>query len=589
MQTHTIQESDIKNWTSATSFARGKQYYEQGAIVSPWQQGGTLKAKCWGSLPHPYHLWVTLTANSIHSGDCSCPVGTGGRCKHIAALLLTWLHEPDSFQEIEPLEQALDQKEKADLIFLIHQMIGRYPDLEELVYLSATADATATTPINPDLIRRQVGQAFRHGDYGHAYYGAANTIASELETIMQQASLYREQGDWLNTAVIICTVLDELRTQYTNIYDHDGDLGSLFWHGSEQLAECLEQISETAARHDILDTLVGIILEDIKVGGYGFADTAYAIVLEQTTVAERAEIVTRVEEELADIKSLDDFSSKWRAEAYGRFLLNLQANSLTDEQFIQLCRRTGLHKQLVERLLQLGRVDEAISAARTASDYDLLSLADLFVTYEHETIAEGLVWERTGTSQDIRLDGWLKKHAINKGDWPKAITHTENQFWLHPSTELYQELKTIAEKLGDWPSRQQTIRQRLDKEQKYALLTRIHLLEDNIDAALTTLAKVAPMQAVSWGQSGGLSIEVAQAAEKMRPQAAISLYQQKVERLIAARGRDNYAQAAEYLKRVKALYQQLQNLEAWQQTIQVIRGHKPRLPALLDELKRVGL
>jgi hypothetical protein len=28
MQTPTIQESDIKDWTGTTSFARGKQYYE---------------------------------------------------------------------------------------------------------------------------------------------------------------------------------------------------------------------------------------------------------------------------------------------------------------------------------------------------------------------------------------------------------------------------------------------------------------------------------------------------------------------------------------------------------------------------------
>jgi hypothetical protein len=48
-------------------------------------------------------------------------------------------------------------------------------------------------------------------------------------------------------------------------------------------------------------------------------------------------------------------------------------------------------------------------------------------------------------------------------------------------------------------------------------------------------------------------------------------------------------QAAEYLKHVKALYQQLQKLETWQQTIQAIRSQKPRLPALLDELKRAEL
>ena len=40
-------------------------------------------------------------------------------------------------------------------------------------------------------------------------------------------------------------------------------------------------------QRDILRTLVGIVIEDINVGGYGFADMAYDVVLNQATDAEK--------------------------------------------------------------------------------------------------------------------------------------------------------------------------------------------------------------------------------------------------------------------------------------------------------------
>lgn len=288
-----------------------------------------------------------------------------------------------------------------------------------------------------------------------------------------------------------------------------------------------------------------------------------------------------VEEELRKFSDLDDFSSKWRTEAYGRFLINLQTQSLSDEEYIALCRRTGQFQALIERLLQLERVQEAITDSQAASDYELLALADLFVAHGHSKVAEEIIWERTGTSKDTRLDGWLKKQAMESGDWQKALKYAENQFWARPTVEGYGELKTMAEQLGNWPSSQKEIMTRLTQKGEYELLTRIYLLENDVETALETLPKVR--------FGGNLAIEVAKAAEETHPRQSLNLYQQKVERLITARGRDNYAQAAEYLKRVQTLYMQTDQLEDWGGYIQVIRNQKPRLPALLDELKRVGL
>ena len=581
MTVNMLTEAIIRNRVDEKSFSRGRQYYEEGAIMSPWVQGDVLKTKCWGSSPHPYRVWVRLGPDGIEEGECSCPVGSGGYCKHVAALLLTWLYDSESFQEVEPLENALDQRDKADLILLIQKMIARYPDLEEMVYVTPAGTASATASINPDLIRRQVEQAIKHGDYGHDY-GATAGIAEELETIMQQANPYREQDDWLNAAVIYSTVLDWLLRQYDNIYDHDGDLGAVFWDGSERLGECLEEIKQPKKRLEILRILVAIIVKDIKVGGYGFADTAYDIVLTQSEPAEKAEIITWVEDELARVvSSLDDFSKKWRAGAFGRLLLNLQEDSLTDEQFIEVCRRTGQLNALVERLLQLGRVDEAVSDAQTASDYELLALADLFMTHGHNAIADELVEERAETSKDTRLADWLKKQAVNKGDWHKAVGYAQNKFWQRSTVEHYREIRDMADKLGDWSERKETILARLTQKEEYALLTRIYLLEQAVDAALTTLPKVR--------YGGGLAMEVAEAAEATHPREAIRLYRQQIERLIAGRGRGNYVEAAGYLTRVKKLYKRLSETDAWLEYIRTIRDQKPRLPALLDELKQAGL
>jgi uncharacterized Zn finger protein len=106
-------------------------------------------------------------------------------------------------------------------------------------------------------------------------------------------------------------------------------------------------------------------------------------------------------------------------------------------------------------------------------------------------------------------------------------------------------------------------------------------LEQAVDAALTTLAKVR--------YGGGLAMEVAEAAEATHPREAIRLYRQQIERLIAGRGRGNYVEAAGYLTRVKKLYKRLSETDAWLEYIRTIRDQKPRLPALLDELKQAGL
>ena len=73
-----------------------------------------------------------------------------------------------------------------------------------------------------------------------------------------------------------------------------------------------------------------------------------------------------------------DFSTGWRRETFGGLLLNLEEDTLDDETYLRICRETGRTGDVVERLLTLGRVDEARREVAQTSDYALLELVDVF-------------------------------------------------------------------------------------------------------------------------------------------------------------------------------------------------------------------
>jgi uncharacterized Zn finger protein len=84
-------------------------------------------------------------------------------------------------------------------------------------------------------------------------------------------------------------------------------------------------------------------------------------------------------------------------------------------------------------------------------------------------------------------------------------------------------------------------------------------------------------------------LEVARAAEKEHPQAAIALYQELAERAIGNRSRGAYQQAVDYLKRAKKLAGTLNGEAKWQSYLQSLRARYPTLRALQEELSKARL
>lgn len=576
-----ITVTDIQAWTGSASFGKGQAYFRQGAILEARRQGWTLKARCLGTSAPSYRVEVTLGDEGIAEADCSCPVGSGGYCKHVAALLLTWLDDPDAFHEVASPEVILEQRSKPELIALIRQMLQRYPDLEYLLELPSPKAGANETVIDPEIIRRQVSHAFASGDeWG---WRDSYETARDLDQLLNLAGQFLEQADRTNAAIIYRIVAEEiLQHEEIVMSDESWNLGGLVDDCLEGLGICLEFIQDSSARRDILQTLFNVYLWDIKMGGIGIGDRVPDILLEQASSQEKEILTGWTESALSGIR-------EWGREVLGRLLLDLQAETLDDETFLAICRQTGRLKDLVDRLLQLGRLDEALRETEKVGDYLLPTLADLFVQRGLGTLAERLVRERAEISRDTRLTIWLKDYAIQQGDLSEALVLTTRLFWLRPSLDEYLEMRKLAINLNRWGELRAETLEQLSKKKQFGLLVEIYLAESEIDLALEALEQARTETRHRWGYSYSLELQVAEAAEKSRPEQAIRLYLDQVNSLIAQRGRENYAEAANHLSVVRGLYKRLGRQGDWQALIASLRQDNRMLPALQDELNKAGL
>ena len=114
------------------SFERGRSYYESGMVESVVHRGNRLFAEVMGSECDPYYVNVTFQEGDF-SALCSCPYDWEGYCKHIVAVLLTWVHDRGLVVVRAPIEDLLLKLDADKLRALILHMIESEPQLSKIL------------------------------------------------------------------------------------------------------------------------------------------------------------------------------------------------------------------------------------------------------------------------------------------------------------------------------------------------------------------------------------------------------------------------------------------------------------------------
>ena len=132
-------------------------------------------------------------------------------------------------------------------------------------------------------------------------------------------------------------------------------------------------------------------------------------------------------------------------------MLALEAESLDDETYLTRCEALGLMREAVARLLERGRVDEALAAAsRVPGALPILEIARQFGERGEGSRIEPLVRERYAESGEVELLSWLVEQDRANGMYARALAQAQALFWQRPSQALYEALQELASEQGLW-------------------------------------------------------------------------------------------------------------------------------------------
>ncbi|TMC14997.1 MAG: hypothetical protein E6J34_23080 [Chloroflexi bacterium] len=461
------------------------------------------------------------------------------------------------------------------MIAIIKSMMQRYPDLEDLLIpLSEPSNS-----VDPEAYRRQVEKAFRRGGYG---WGADEKVARDLSHMVTAGDQLAEQQRYADAFIIYDTVMQGIMEEDEQYREGEGDLHVVIADCVDALSTCLAQVQDDhVLREKMLALLFSTYIYDIKEGGIGFAEEAPAVIVEQATAEERKKVVWWLLQELAAT------ASNFQKKCYGKLLLELKGNEVDDDEYLRLCSETGLIHDMVERLLSLGRVDDAIKAASTVSDYNLLALMKLFLASDLWDAAERIMRDRAEKTTDTRIWEWLTEQYSAHKNYHEALKFANKIFRNRPDLREYQNIRLIASQLQSWDTVREELLAFLNKQDSTGLLIAIALDEDDVDRALE-LYRAKPR--LSYYYNGhNLIHDIARVAEEKRPLAAIDLYQRYAEHLITGRSRESYRQACDYLKKAHDLYEKLGQQAVWSTYISSLMDKNRTLRALKEEINKAHL
>ena len=212
MQLPNLTLDQIQHCCTAQSFTRGTEYFHAGAIGNPVLHDWTLSATCHGT--YPYRVSVELMPTGIAATHCSCPYDGDGDCKHIVALLLTYVHTPDIINSIDALIATLSEKPKASLLRIISEVLKRKPNLASVVRAYAnSSDETETVPTTLAVYQERIDGIFGPG---FLEQHQLHKVLTQLEDFVEHAKSLSQLGETEFALSILHALIHQSIVRYSD-------------------------------------------------------------------------------------------------------------------------------------------------------------------------------------------------------------------------------------------------------------------------------------------------------------------------------------------------------------------------------------
>ena len=348
MQPPQVTPDQIQQRCTEQSFTRGLDYFHAGAIGNPTLHNYTLSAICEGTDIDPYRVTVELMPTGIASTDCSCPYDWEGDCKHIVALLLTYVEEPDAIYSLDTLLATLEAKPKSSLLQVISELLKRAPELVPLAQAYSDVPITPPCPGPLPLVtvyREQIDSIF--GD-GFLEQHQLHHVLSQLEDLRQHAESLAQLGETECALSILHALIHQSIARYSDTLQKS-ELPRFVDKCTKAFTQIVVNAQEPAAILEHCRMLLRLSFETERV-----FTPLLTHLLEQLCLTQEAADLQGVIEQYLD-ESPD-------RRAHVRLLLALYFQSGRTEDYLRLARSEGEGYRLIHALFTYRQADAAWKA-----------------------------------------------------------------------------------------------------------------------------------------------------------------------------------------------------------------------------------
>lgn len=482
----TITESDVKKLAQGKSYQRGKEYLDSNAVIDIQKRGNILVSEVEGSNYDPYIVKVELDNNSIISTSCTCPYDWGGICKHVVAVLLNFIHKPESVEEQPTVSELLVNLNESELRVLLVDLLESEPHLIGHVeakiasfsvsglkiQYSSDSSASPHKPIVIDvsLLKKQAKRIFKNadrGEYYDSYYyddddGYSGIPDQFMELFDDKVKPLLEAGDANNALLVLDAVIETFIDSWSDEEYYD-DISDMLDEALALFTEAILSLDLSKKEKENWKAKLSDWRDELS--GYGSSDSfdAPLAALEhgwdypplksvlEGNITGQGEWEMDAEGEYPEyaydfnIIRLRVLERKGRRQEY---LYLAEAEGLT-EYYLTMLVKLGRSKEAVNHALQYGLVPyQAMIFCNTLKDKGFIK--DALKIADHALSAEVPDGESVRDNHFLLLARWLRDNGEKQADIELALKGAEAAFKYSFDLKDYLSVESIAKAVGQW-------------------------------------------------------------------------------------------------------------------------------------------
>jgi len=572
-----VSEDTLKSLSTPTSFSRGDELYQDGAIFDTSRQSNVLRGKCRGSSAPYYEIVVRLDEGGIQEAYCSCPYSFGGLCKHIIALMLTFIHSPDEFAEQKSVYELLESLAKDEIISVISKLVNRYPELytwlqNETLVVSETSQPVqlqGKSRVSQAVYQNQIRRILRSLDgyrMSEVYWMMGDMVA-QLSQIGDTAFEFLQAGDAQGALIIFSTLFIETGKGFSGFDDSDGYLSGFIEDLALPLCEAILSADLSNVERIKIYKKLEPIISDLH--SYGFDDLDVILIAINRGWSDEPLI------------EAEDYNPRY-ANYLNEVKLNILERKNHIEEYLKICLKSGAIVRYVLKQIEIGEIDRALEVAfkNIASSDEALAVA--IALREANRLSDALSLAEKGVEMEGRkneLGLWLGPIEETQGRTEQAIQAYLAAYYEAPTLELYNALKRLTAE--NWLHLRPILMLKLQENPSHArVLADVYLAEHEWDQAIAIACKVSQWDYV-------LVEKVVDAVLPHRPDWVIQACEAQAEGLIARTQSKYYSIAVNWLGKMKKAYISTGRKAEWLEYLENLKAKYYRRPALQAELRRL--